>query len=251
MILINALIFISFFMVLVWLWYLKTQNPSVVDVAYGIGITMIGLLYLSHVSLNAFIMLWATLLLIWGLRLSFYLWYTRIRLRKIDPRYLSLSDNWTVPKPLGFLVNYQFQGLIMFLIALPFYFISHILKTPTLFDYCLMIAALGAMLGTTLADFELYNFKKRSKEPVCNQGLWAYSRHPNYFFEWLTWVIFAFEALQSKYGILGFISPLLLLYVMLKITGPLTEQNALQSKGQAFIDYQKKTPMFFPRLWKH
>jgi steroid 5-alpha reductase family enzyme len=76
--------------------------------------------------------------------------------------------------------------------------------------------------------------------------LWKYSRHPNYFFEWLVWVSFALLATGSPWGWLGWSAPALMLYFLLRVTGiPATEQQALQSKGELYRAYQRTTPSAF------
>jgi steroid 5-alpha reductase family enzyme len=104
-------------------------------------------------------------------------------------------------------------------------------------------------LGETVADAQLAAFKKalENKGKVCDTGLWGYSRHPNYFFEWLMWVSYFLFALASPYWYLAIISPVIILYLLLKVTGiPATEQQSIRSKGEAFKIYQRKTSVFIP-----
>jgi steroid 5-alpha reductase family enzyme len=108
---------------------------------------------------------------------------------------------------------------------------------------------LVAFLGELAADWQLSRFKSdpKNKGKVCNVGLWRYSRHPNYFFEWLIWVSFALVASSAQYGYWGFLSPALILYFLLRVSGiPATEEQALRSKGDAYRRYQKSTSAFVP-----
>ena len=89
---------------------------------------------------------------------------------------------------------------------------------------------LVSMIGEAIADLQLHNFKKNPANAgkTCRAGLWKYSRHPNYFFEWLIWVGYAVFALGSPWGWIGLISPALILYFLLGVTGiPATEAQAL------------------------
>ena len=80
-------------------------------------------------------------------------------------------------------------------------------------------------------------------------GLWRYSRHPNYFFQWLTWVAYALIALAAPYGWIGLVSPLLILYLILFVTGVKpAEEQALRSRGDDFRRYQRETSVFIPWL---
>jgi len=108
---------------------------------------------------------------------------------------------------------------------------------------------LTALLGESLAYSQLEDFKSRAgnKGKVCRIGLWRYSRHPNYFFEWLIWVAYFVFALASPFGCVSIISPLLMLYFLFKITGiPATEEQSLRSKGAAYREYQRTTSAFVP-----
>ena len=106
-----------------------------------------------------------------------------------------------------------------------------------------------ALIGETIADEQLQSFKREpaNKGKTCDTGLWYYSRHPNYFFEWLVWVGLFIYALGSPNGWIAFVSPLLMFYLMMYVSGvPLAEEQALLSRGQAYKDYQQTTSVFFP-----
>ena len=78
-------------------------------------------------------------------------------------------------------------------------------------------------------------------------GLWRYSRHPNYFFQWLTWVAYALLALSAPYGWLGLSAPIAMLLLILFVTGiPPAEEQALRSRGEDYRRYQRETSAFVP-----
>lgn len=238
-------------MCLVWVLYKILKNPSVVDVSWSIGLMMSGLIYLLNAPSNGKIIVICMLLVIWALRLSAYLWYTRIRHGHVDKRYTKLSDNWKINKSLGFFLNFQLQGALILIISSVFFWIADVK------DYQLSLLNIAAfaiiiigILGETLADWQLQIFRKKHKGEVCNHGLWNYSRHPNYFFDWLTWLGFAILALQAKYGYIGLLAPMMMYIIFTKMTGPMTERGSINSRGQKYLDYQKNTPMFFPKISK-
>ena len=247
-----ASVVIFFHMSLIWVWYRCTQNPSVVDVGWASGLTTIGMLYLYSSSISSVKILFSVVLLIWGFRLGGYLWFTRIRRKLVDKRYTQLSDTWKIAKPLGFLLNFQFQGLLILIVSLPWYFISQIPSDYSLsaIDYVLVFLALLSITAETIADYQLQSFKTHHSGKVCNVGLWFYSRHPNYFFEWLTWCAFACFAFPAPQALLAWVSPLALLIIMTQITAPITEKGSIESKGEDYLQYQKITPMFFPNIFK-
>jgi len=109
--------------------------------------------------------------------------------------------------------------------------------------------AVAALCGEAVADAQMQTFKADpgSQGKVCERGLWRYSRHPNYFFESLIWWAFFLAALPSPHGWISIICPLLMLYFLFQVTGiPLTEKYALESKGDAYREYQRTTSAFIP-----
>jgi steroid 5-alpha reductase family enzyme len=252
MIFLIAIGVIFFHMCLIWTWYRYTKNPSVVDVGWASGLTSIGLLYLYSSPVSSRKIVLSFVLLIWGLRLGGYLWFTRIHQNLLDKRYTKLSDNWKISKPLGFLLNFQFQGVLILIVSLPWYFISKIPSSYPMvaIDYFMILIALLLIAAESIADYQLQSFKSLHPGQVCDVGLWFYSRHPNYFFEWLIWCVFTCFAFPAPLGFLAGISPLMLFGIMTLITVPITENGSIQSRGELYLGYQKVTPMFFPNVLK-
>jgi len=238
-------------MLLVWGIYLCIGNTSIVDVFWSIAIASAALCY-SGIGEHAQGVIWIqAVLVLWALRLSGFLFVTRIVRRKVDNRYEELASGWQMKKHLGFLLNFQFQGLLAMVIACPFLFIAKLDHVVTISDFSKI--GLGiimvAILLETLADIQLLRFARKKTAGVCAVGLWRYSRHPNYFFDWVVWLGFATLATQAKWGWFSYVSPLLLLFLMCGITIPLTEKQSLKSRGQPYADYQAATSMFFPK-WR-
>ncbi|WP_255411100.1 DUF1295 domain-containing protein [Legionella sp. km772] len=102
-------------MSIIWFWYRMSKNPSVVDVGWASGLTLNGLIYLSQHSLSPRTAIYGSALLIWGLRLGGYLWWTRISHKKIDRRYTILSQASHIKTPLYFFINFHLQGLFIFI----------------------------------------------------------------------------------------------------------------------------------------
>ena len=247
----NIIAIVFFYLLLqmcfVWIFYRLTKNPSVVDASWSIGLMASGLIYLWSLPMSPRCAVISALIIIWALRLARYLWYTRIRHGHVDKRYTELSTHWKISQSLGFFLNFQLQGLLIFVISFVFYLISTSKNSSlSLIDGMAIVVVLLGVIGESLADLQLNRFKERQKGGVCNIGLWNHSRHPNYFFDWLTWLGFTLFAIQSNRGYLGIVSLLLLYVIFTRLTGPLTERGSVESRGQKYIDYQKRTSMFFP-----
>ena len=136
------------------------------------------------------------------------------------------------------------------MLSLPFaYAASTRAEFPAGTDLLAMALCLGGWLGESIADQQLQRWKRdpANRGRTCRRGLWAWSRHPNYFFEWMIWCGFACLALAASGGWLGWIAPALLLFSILKVTGiPPTEAQAVRSRGEDYRRYQREVSAFFP-----
>lgn len=231
-------------MMIVWMVYKILNNPSVVDVSWSIGITLAAIIFLSSSPLDLRVFLIGTLLIIWCFRLAGYLWYTRVRKGIVDKRYIDLSRDWRFSPSVGYFLNFQLQGFLMILLALPFLFIAG--QPFSWLDVIAGTCVVAGLIGETTADAQLHAFIQQKSGKVCDIGLWRFSRHPNYFCEWLIWVGFALFGYHHALGCIGLLSPLTLYFVMTRLTIPITERGSLASKGQLYKDYQSAVPMFFP-----
>lgn len=241
-------LYIFLLMTLAWGIYLVIKNPGIIDVFWSLSITLSGMSYLlSNQHWSIFIFIYAMLLIIWCVRLSSHLFITRIIPNIKEKRYIQLSKDWRLPAPAAFFIHFQFQGMLAIIIATPFLWIRHLshLSIITTLSLALII---GGIIGESIADIQLLQFKKNPTGKVCNTGLWRYSRHPNYFFEVCIWAGFGLAALILTHPLsfLALISPALLLFIMLKVTGPMTENASLKSRGEVFRQYQKETSYFVP-----
>ena len=230
----------------------RLDNYGFVDVAWSYAFALLAGFYALGGSgwLPRRVIL-ATMAVLWSLRLGTHL------LRRVaghhpveDGRYVQLREDWAGnfgPKMFGF---FQLQAASVVLLGVPFLLP---VTNPVTVLHPLEIA--GAVLwflalsGESLADAQLAAFKRDpvNKGRVCDAGLWRFSRHPNYFFEWLIWVAYFLFALGSPWGWLAVISPASILFLLLNVTGiPLTEQQAVRSKGDAYRRYQATTSAFVP-----
>lgn len=235
----------------VWVLYKIYKNPSIVDTSWSIGLMMSGLIYLSATPINLRKIIIASLLIAWALRLAGHLWLTRLRIGHIDKRYTNISREWKINPDLGFFLNFQLQSALIFIISFVFFFISlSSIKTLSMVDLIAIMLILIGISGESIADVQLERFKKTSPGQVCDAGLWYYSRHPNYFFDWITWLGFTLFGVQSSYGYLSFISVGVLYFIFTQITGPITERGSINSRGEAYLQYQSSTSMFIP-WFKH
>jgi steroid 5-alpha reductase family enzyme len=236
----------------VWLVSLRIANFGIVDIAWSLTFAPI-VVFFSFTAPGFETRRWliATMVAIWSLRLGIHVAVRVLRAHpKEDPRYTEFREKWQKNLKLNFFVFFQIQALSVVALALPFLIIGFN-ADPRLNIFEQLGAALWliAVAGESLADHQLKEFKASpgNKNEVCQAGLWRYSRHPNYFFEWLTWVAYWVFALGSPLGCTAIYCPALMLYFLLRVTGiPLTERQSLKSKGEKFKQYQRTTSMFVP-----
>lgn len=236
-------------MVGLWLLQRRTGNAGVVDVGWAaaIGGSAVFLaLWLGGDAARRTMM--SVMGGLWGLRLAFHI-HHRSHGKPEDGRYQQLRREWGEQVEWRMFRFYQFQAISVPFFALPFALAAHSANPWGATDVAAGILWLLALSGETLADAQLAAFKKNRApgETVCRAGLWNYSRHPNYFFEWLNWCAFALLALPAVGGVWAVLAPAAMLYLLLGVTGiPATEAQALRSKGEAYRAYQRTTSAFVP-----
>ncbi len=230
---------------------LKLRNNGIVDIGYGVGFIVVILATLFFAPASSGGAATLTLLpLIWGIRLA-----TRIYLKNAgkpeDFRYRTWREEWGsnfVKR--SYLQIYMLQGLIIYLVALPVTLAVVYPSTEEHFSFFAFgfLVWLTGLACETLGDYQLDRFiaNSENKGRIMMSGLWKYSRHPNYFGESLLWWGIAIASIGiSGPWILGFISPILISYLLLKVSGvPLLEKK--WEENLDWEEYKKKTSVFIP-----
>ena len=246
----------SFFLVLglmsiLWVIYYFKKNAGIVDIGWALGFVLSVWAYL-FIGEGYRPKKWLITLMVtaWGIRLAWHL-YQRFMLSGEDPRYQEIRKSWgTQNTDFKFFVMFIFQGVLVVLLSLPFIIIAGD-SEPGFYAVELLglLVWFVGLLGETYADQQLHYFKANpeNKGKVCKEGLWRYSRHPNYFFEFIVWVGYYLFALGTSAGWIAIISPAIMLGLLLKVSGiPLTEAEAIKTKGSEYEDYIKTTSAFIP-----
>jgi len=245
-------ILVTFIFMSVWVWQLKSKNAGVVDAVWGVIFPIQALVYyVAGANFNLKNTLILCLISFWGLRLGIYLALRNIG-KPEDKRYTQIRVEAGVKADQKILSFYLMQVVLALLLFTPVYFIFRNGGDDFVFyDYVGIVILAIAGIGEALADEQLRAFKAilENKGEIMNKGLWGYSRHPNYFFEWLAWVAIAFLALALPWGWLAVISPTVMFYLLTKGTGiSMTEATILATKADKYQIYMSSTSAFFP--WK-
>jgi steroid 5-alpha reductase family enzyme len=229
----------------------RTRDATAVDAGWASSLVLIAVLDAilgpGAVGQRALI---ATLAGVENLRIAFLI---RGRLgNEEDSRYQELRARWAARgrEQTTFAIFYQAQAFVAVMPSLPF-LLASFNRQHGLAPVEFAGAALWLLAATfeAVADRQLKRFKSdpANKGKTMRFGLWRYSRHPNYFFQWLTWIAYALIALAAPWGWLGFLAPALILYLIVFVTGVKpSEEAALKSRGDDFRRYQRETSAFVP-----
>ncbi len=241
---------------LVFLLARRIDNYGIVDVAWSYAFAGLAAFYaLAAGGWPVRRALIAALACIWSLRLGTHLAVRVFGHHPVeDGRYLVLRQRWAGNLTWEMFKFFQFQALSVVVLGAAFLCAS-INPAPQLsaWEIAGAILWLIALTGEALADWQLAAFKRHpaNRGKVCDVGLWRYSRHPNYFFEWLVWVAFFVFALGSLWGWVAIIGPASILWLLLRVTGiPMNEEQNLRSRGDAYRRYQATTSRFVPWVRK-
>ena len=236
---------------LLWRHAVKSANAGWVDLGWTLGMAfgmMSAQAFLPFSPRGVFV---GGVVLFWSLRLAAHIYVDRLRGEKPeDGRYVNLRGHWGEQADRKFFFFFQGQALLVPIFMLPP--IAVILRPgafPDVFDLLGLLIAFGAIAGESLADRQLARFRQNpeNKGKVCQSGLWRYSRHPNYFCEWLHWTSYVVWSMGSPLAPLAWIGMILMYLFLRYLTGiPHTERQSLQSRGEAYRTYQQTTNVFFP-----
>jgi steroid 5-alpha reductase family enzyme len=247
---------VSAVMLIVWIWAYRIGNAGVVDIFWAFNFLVIALVtWLMADGAETRKLIVCMLASLWSLRLGIYL-LIRVgsHLDVEEGRYRQLREEWAPHANLKFFIFFQMQALSNVFLAIP-YFIIALNPDPhiSILEWAGAGMWLLAIIGEGVSDWQLQHFKKdpSNKGKVCEYGLWNYSRHPNYFFQLMIWISVLVLAISSPYGWIAVVCPLVIGYLIFKITGiPMTEEQSLRSKGELYREYQRTTSVFVPWLKK-
>ena len=244
---------VSGLMLILWLISLRTKNAAIVDPGWTLGLLTCAIVYAITASgdpgRNAISLLMVGA---WAVRLGGYLFFTRVWRQPEEGRYQQLRKDWKTNINLKFFFFFEFQALLDVLLSLPFLLAS---MNPRVrissLEYAGLVLWAIAMAGEAVADAQLNAFKRdpTNKGKTCREGLWNYSRHPNYFFEWFCWLAYPVIALSvdDPWSFATLLAPAFMYWILVYVTGiPPLEEQMLRSRGERYRDYQSRTSKFFP-----
>jgi len=254
---ITASIVLSAMMAIAWAVQRRTGQSGWADVYWSFAIGIGGVIVTAfpepgtHLIRSGIVTL---MVASWALRLGFHILSRTMAATSEDPRYADLRREWGDRFQLRIFLFLQIQALCGIGLVVTVYAAAHRPgAAPSLTDIVGVLVLILSVLGEGMADNQLRRFAadKANHGKVCDVGLWRWSRHPNYFFEWLGWLAYVVIAIDLSgawwQGWLSLIGPIMMFWLLVYASGiPPLEAHMLRSRGDAFRDYMKRTSAFFP-----
>lgn len=240
-----------------WLVALRTGRSGWIDAIWTFATGAFGaagaILVFGGDEISPRQILVALLVLPWSLRLGLHI-VARTARGGDDPRYRQLRDEWGSAFKHRLFSFLQIQALAALVLVLSVMIAAHNPAVDLrMLDWLGVAILIISVAGETLADRQLSVFRANPENNglVCDAGLWGMSRHPNYFFEWLGWLAYAFIAMDFSgaylWGWFAFAGPLLMYWLLVHVSGiPPLEAHMVRSRGKEFRHYQQRVNAFWP-----
>lgn len=252
-----ALGFLTAVMLVGWVIQRRAGNPAWSDVFWTLGVGAAGVacalapLSIADAPLGRRLLI-AGLCAVWSLRLGAHI-ALRVRKGGQDARYVEMRERLG-PRFQGQMLGFMLiQAPVGAVLALAILLAAHAPGALGVLDLAAVAVLVAGIVGEGIADRQLKSFKAdpQNRGKVCDTGLWAWSRHPNYLFEWLVWMAFPVAAAgfgaSSPWPWLALSAPALMYVLLTRVSGvPPLEQAMLASRGDAYRAYQSRVPMFLP-----
>lgn len=250
-ILLSGFLLTSFLLIVLFAIQRRTGNAAIADAGWTGGMALLTLWFacwLAPPTPRAWLV--AGLGAVWALRLTHHIVFYRVIGKPEDGRYQAMRAHWGATAQRNFFFFFQGQAVAAFLFSLPILVAMlaprETMQWPDWLGLAIWLIAVG---GETVADHQLEQFRSdpSNKGTTCRAGLWRYSRHPNYFFEWIHWFAYVAFAVGHPAWAATLLGPIIMLIFLFKFTGiPYTEKQALNSRGDDYRAYQRSTSVFIP-----
>ncbi len=241
-------------MIAVWAYHELTHKSGWIDVAWtfavGLGAVAGALWPFEGVAARGW--LYGGMAALWSARLGLHLAGRTIG-HPDDPRYAKMRKEWGARSPAMMFGLLLIQAAAASVLAVSVVLVA---RSPAgalgLADYAAAALFAVALIGEATADAQMRAFRAdpANKGKICDVGLWGWSRHPNYFFEWLSWCVVALGALADPGWLPGWIAlaaPLMMLHLLLNMSGvPPLEAHMRRTRGAAWNAYAARVSRFVP-----
>ena len=233
---------------------LKKKDNSVLDVFWGLGFILVGvtsIIFSQNISRIGIIVF--SMVTLWGSRLAYHI-YKRNHGKGEDKRYQTFRKIWGTSFVLKSYLNlFLLQGLLLLIISISMINVIVFRNNDlTLLDTIGILIWIIGFLFEVIGDWQLRRFKNNlsNKGKILTEGLWRYTRHPNYFGEATMWWGIWLLGISTPIGIVTVISPILITILLVRISG-VTMLEKHYEGDSAYEKYKQRTSSFFPWLPKN
>jgi steroid 5-alpha reductase family enzyme len=249
----SNLMIVAAMMVCIWLLSLYVKNAAIVDIFWAVGFILIA--WMTFFITNGYVvrkLILTGAVTLWGLRLSIHLFLRNFGMPE-DRRYAAMRRNrgkqfwWR-----SLFEIFLLQAVLLWLISLTIQ-IGQVSAFPDRVGKIEIVGIVVSLIGfafESVSDYQLSAFKSdpANKGKVMDKGLWRYSRHPNYFGETLVWWGIFLICLSVPGGIGTLISPVLITFLLLKVSGVALTEKTISSRRPGYHEYIRRTSSFVPWL---
>ncbi len=247
----SSAVAIAVLMIGTWMVSLWREDVSIVDIVWGAGFVLVSWVsFAVGDGTESRKMLLAWMVTLWGGRLAIYL-FVRNRGRGEDPRYVamrrrrgarfSLQSLWLV---------FGLQGVLMWIVSLPVQ-VGSVPDQPTAIGPVEIVGVIVYTVGIyfeSTGDFQLSQFRAdpANAGQVMDQGLWRYTRHPNYFGDFCVWWGIWIVAAATGVGIYAVVGPMVMTFLLLRVSGVAMLERSIGNRRPGYEEYTRSTNAFFP-----
>lgn len=230
----------------------RSQRLTIVDTLWGLGFVAVAIVSVFVADrgdgMPGTQLLLLVLVTVWGVRLAAHL-HHRNSGQAEDPRYQALADeDGRSFAQVALRRVFLPQGIAMFLVATPVMVGMNNAGTITWLGWLGALVWLVGFFFEAVGDYQLAQFKKdpRNKGQVMDQGLWRYTRHPNYFGDACVWFGIWLVAASSWPGVVTIVSPIAMTIFLTKVTGASLNEKGMRQSKPGYEDYVRRTSGFVP-----
>jgi steroid 5-alpha reductase family enzyme len=243
------LIIFGYFFTIFLIGQIKNDN-SIVDMAWGAGfVLMANFTFFRSTLFSLKGILITVFITIWGSRLTYHILKRNLG-KPEDYRYVEMRQKWgdKFVRIKAFLNVYLLQGVILYIVSLPVIYGNGSMNVEfKWFNYLGIILWIIGFFFESVGDHQLKVFKRKAenKGKIMDQGLWAYTRHPNYFGDSTMWWGIFLIVIDSFAGLWIIIGPILMTYLLVFVSGVKLLEKKYEGRPE-YEEYKKRTNSFIP-----
>lgn len=243
---------IAIAVILLWAISVVIRDASIVDIYWGFGFVLVAWVAFA-IGDGAYSrqLLLTALVTIWGLRLTVYLAWRNLG-KGEDYRYVAMRERWGPRFPLVSLGTvFLLQGALQWIVSLPVQ-AAQVPESPEGLIWLDWVGVAAWAIGLcfeTVGDLQLARFKAdpANEGKVLDRGLWRYTRHPNYFGDFMVWWGLYVIALSTGDAWWSIIGPIVMTVLLMRVSGVGMLEKTITSRRPGYEEYIARTSAFFPR----